>query len=145
MLHPMFYSLSFLSQRVEALTCPRCIAPDHFKSECALSTLESVQEPPCVRQADTGRQPGPPQKRFRCEGTPTSQPSSQATKVAYCFCFNEGQCFRHPKPYDWEHKCIRWGRITAWWIARAHSFPLPHECGGVSELGLTITCWLAAM
>ena len=33
MLHPMFYSLSFLSQRVEALTCPRCISPDHSKSE----------------------------------------------------------------------------------------------------------------
>ena len=32
MLHSMFYSLSFLSQRVEALTCPRCMAPDHSKS-----------------------------------------------------------------------------------------------------------------
>ena len=28
MLHPMFYSLTFLSQRVDALTCPRCMAPD---------------------------------------------------------------------------------------------------------------------
>ena len=35
MLHSMFYSLSFLSQRVEALMCPRCMALDHSKAECA--------------------------------------------------------------------------------------------------------------
>ena len=110
MLHPMFYSLSFLSQRVEALTCPTCMAPDHSKSECALSTLEPAQEPPRVRQSDAGRQSGPPRKRFRREGTPTSQPASQASKVSYCFSFNEGQCFRHPKPCDREHKCIRCGK-----------------------------------
>ena len=109
MLHPMFYSLSFLSQRVEALTCPRCMAPDHGKSECALSTLEpaAAQEPPPrIRQSDanTGRQSGPPRKRFRREGTPTSQ----ASKI--CFSYNEGQCFRHPKPCDREHKCIRCGQ-----------------------------------
>ena len=106
MLHPMFYSLSFLSQRVEALTCPRCMAPDHSKSECALSSLEPTQEPPCSRQTDVGRQSGPPRKRFRREGTPTSQ----ASKVSYCFSYNEGQCFRHPKPCDREHKCIRCGK-----------------------------------
>ena len=137
-----FTGLSFLSQRVEALTCPRCMAPEHSKSECALSTLEPVQEPPRVRQPDTGRQPGPPQKRFRREGTPTSQPSSQAAKVSYCFSFNKGQCFRHPKPYDREHKCIHCGKDH---LTRPRSFLLPHECGGVSEHGLTIPCWLAAI
>ena len=35
MLHLMFYSLTFLSQRVEALTCPRCMAPDHLKADCS--------------------------------------------------------------------------------------------------------------
>ncbi len=112
MLHPMFYSLSFLSQRVEALTCPRCMAPDHGKSECALSTLEpepaaAREQPSRIRQTDTsaGRQSGPPRKRFRREGTPTSQ---AAPKI--CFSYNEGLCFRHPKPCDREHKCIRCGK-----------------------------------
>lgn len=107
MLHPMFYSLSFLSQRVEALTCPRCMAPDHVKSDCALASLESAQEQPRSRQADSGRQPGPNRKRFRRDGTPTSQ---APPKTSYCFSFNEGQCFRHPKPCDREHKCIRCGK-----------------------------------
>lgn len=56
MLHPMLYSLSFLSQRVEALTCLKCIAPDHSNAECALSTLELAQEPPHIQQIDVGRQ-----------------------------------------------------------------------------------------
>jgi hypothetical protein len=43
-LHPMFYSLSFLSQWVEALTCLRCTAPDHAKSKCALSIFKPTQE-----------------------------------------------------------------------------------------------------
>ena len=94
---------------MEALTCPRCMAPDHGKSECALSTLEpaAAQEPPPrIRQSDanTGRQSGPPRKLFRRAGTPTSQ----ASKI--CFSYNEGQCFRHTKPCDQEHKCIRCGQ-----------------------------------
>ena len=30
-LHPMFYSLTTQSQRVEVSTCPRCVAPDYYK------------------------------------------------------------------------------------------------------------------
>ena len=40
LLHFMFYSLSFLSQRVEASTCPKYMGSDHTKSECALTALE---------------------------------------------------------------------------------------------------------
>ena len=105
MLHPMFYSLSFLSQRVEALTCPRCMAPD-------LSSLEPIQDQHCSqdqhrsRQSDTGRQSGPSRKRFRRASIPTFQ---APPKIAYCF-YNEGQCFRHPRPCDREHRCIRCGK-----------------------------------
>lgn len=109
MLHPMFYSLTFLSQRVEALTCPRCMAPDHLKADCALASLEPAVELPRSR-VDT-RQSGPSRKRFRREGTPTSLGSGSSTgRVAYCFSFNEGQCFRHPKPCEREHRCIRCGK-----------------------------------
>lgn len=107
MLHRMFYSWSFLSQRVETLTCLRCMAPDHSKSECALFSLGPTQDQPRSRQPDTGRQPRPSQKRFQCDSTPTSQAPQ---KIAYCFPFNEGQCFRHPKPCDREHRCIRRGK-----------------------------------
>ena len=113
MLHPLFYSLSFLSQRVEVLTCPRCMAPDHSKSECALFSLEPTQDQPRSqdqhrsRQSDTGRQSGPSRKRFRRDGAPTSQ---APPKMAYCFSYNEGQCFRHPRPCDREHRCIRCGK-----------------------------------
>ena len=72
MLHPMFYSLTFLSQRVDALTCPRCMGPDHLKTDCALASLEPAVEQPRNRDS---RQPGPSRKRFRREGTPTSQGS----------------------------------------------------------------------
>ena len=110
MLHPMFYSLTFLSQRVEALTCPRCMAPDHLKADCALASLEPASEQARSRVMDT-RQSGPSRKRFRREGTPTSQGSgSSSGRVAYCFSFNEGQCFRHPKPCEREHRCIRCGK-----------------------------------
>ena len=69
------------SQRVQALTCPRCMALDHSKAECALSTLEPAQELPRIRQTDTGRQSGPPWKRFRRDGTPTYLPHSQRRKL----------------------------------------------------------------
>ena len=107
MLHPMFYSLSFLSQRVEALTCPKCMAPDHSKSECALSSLEPIQEQSRSQPPTAGRQFGLPRKRFWREGTPT--PATRA-KVSYCFSYNEGQCFHNPKPCDREHRCIRCGK-----------------------------------
>ena len=136
MLHPMFYSLSFLSQRVEALTCPRCTAPDHSKSECTLSTLEPVQEPPRVRQPETGRQPGPPRKRFRhrprslLHKPPKSPTTSPLTR---------DNASGTPSLANRSTNASVAGRITAWWIARPRLFPLPHECGGVSELGLTTT------
>ena len=108
MLHPMFYSLTFLSQRVDALTCPRCMGPDHLKTDCALASLEPAVEQPRNRDS---RQPGPSRKRFRREGTPTSQGSGPGSgRVAYCLSFNEGQCFRHPRPCEREHKCIRCGK-----------------------------------
>ena len=104
MLHPMFYSLTFLSQRVEAMTCPRCMGPDHGKAECALASLESQQEYQRSRSADSGRQSGPARKRFRREGTPQPSPGAPA-KVNYCYTYNEGQCFCYPKPCDREHRC----------------------------------------
>ena len=111
MLHPMFYSLTFLSQRVDALTCPRCMAPDHSKSECALASLDPLPEPGRIRQASDSRQPGPSRKRFRREGTPTSSASGPSSgRVAYCFSYNEGQCFRYPRPCEREHRCIRCGK-----------------------------------
>ena len=111
MLHPMFYSLTFLSQRVEAMTCPRCMGPDHGKADCALASLESQQEYQRNR-SDPGRPSGPARKRFRREGTPQSsaQTSGAPGKVNYCFSYNEGQCFRYPKPCDREHRCIRCGK-----------------------------------
>ena len=36
----MFYSLTFLSQRVESVTCTKCMSPDHQDAECALNSLE---------------------------------------------------------------------------------------------------------
>ena len=118
LLHPMFYSLTFLSQRVEAFTCQRCMAPDHSKSDCALSYLDDSKEIPGHaqrgsrdRHSELGRQAAPPRKRFRREGTPGASTSAGAPpKSTYCFSFNEGQCFRHPKPCDREHKCIRCGK-----------------------------------
>ena len=109
LLHSMFYSLSFLSQRVEASTCPKCMGSDHSKFECALSALDPQQEPTRSRPMENSRQSGPAKKRFRRDVTPQSgAPSSSAPKTI-CFSFNEGQCFRHPKPCDREHKCIRCG------------------------------------
>ena len=109
MLHPIFYTLT-LSRRVEALTCPRCIATDHLKSDCALASLKPASKQPGNRAMDT-RQPGPPRKRFRREGMPTSKGSgSSSGRVAYCFSFNEGQCFCHAKLCKREHKCIHCGK-----------------------------------
>ena len=46
------YLLSFLSQQVEASTCPKCMGSVHPKAECALSALEPQQEPFRSRQAE---------------------------------------------------------------------------------------------
>ena len=43
LLYSIFYSLSFLSQRVEASTCPKCMGSNHTKHECALTALEPQQ------------------------------------------------------------------------------------------------------
>ena len=111
LLHSMFYSLSFLSQHVEASTCPKCMGSDHSKSECALAALEPQQDLAHSRQTENARQPGPARKRFRRDPTPQPGTSSSGTSAAksICFSFNEGQCFRHPKPCDREHKCIHCG------------------------------------
>ena len=109
LLHSMFYSLSFLSQRVEASTCPKCMGSDHSKAECALAALEPQLEPFRSRPAESGRQSGPAKKRFRREGTPQSGGQGSVPAKSVCFSYNKGQCFRHPKPCDREHKCIRCG------------------------------------
>ena len=109
LLHSMFYSLSFLSQRVEASTCPKCMGSDHSKSECALTALEPQQEPLRSHPMENSRQSGPAKKRFRRDVTPQSGAQNSSSTKTICFSFNEGQCFRHPKPCDREHKCIRCG------------------------------------
>ena len=109
LLHFMFYSLSFLSQRVEASTCPKCMGSDHSKTERALSALEPQQEPFRSRPAESVRQSGPAKKRFRREGTPQTGGQDLGSAKSVCFSYNEGQCFRHPKPCDRAHKCIRCG------------------------------------
>ena len=79
LLHSMFYSLSFLSQHVEASSCPKCMGSDHDKLECA---LEPQPEP--TRSRPSSRQLGPAKKRFRRDVTP----QSGATTKAICFSFN---------------------------------------------------------
>ena len=91
-LHSMFYSLSFLSQCVEASTCLKCMGSDHAKFECALASLEPQQEPSRSRPMESTWQPGPARKRFRREVTP--QPNNQNSTAArtsnICFSFNKG-------------------------------------------------------
>ena len=111
LLHSMFYSLSFLSPQPTygGINLPKCMGSDHSKFECALSTLDPQQEPACSRPMENSRQSGPAKKHFRRDVIPQSgAPSSSAPKTI-CFSFNEGQCFRHPKPCDRGHKCIRCG------------------------------------
>ena len=111
MLYPMFYSLIFLSQCVDATTCPRCMGPDHGKADCALASPESEQEHQRNRSSDTERQSGPSRKCFCRDGTPqSSSQTAGAPEVNFSFSYNEGQCFRYPKPCDREHRCIRCGK-----------------------------------
>ena len=70
-------SLSFLSQRVEASTSPKCMGSDHSKSECTVTALEPKQDATRSRPAENARQPGPARKRFRRDpGAPQSGTSS---------------------------------------------------------------------
>ena len=120
MLHPMFYSLSFLSQRVEALTCPKCIAPDHSKSKCALSSLEPIREQSCSQQTNAGRQSGLPRKRFQCGGIPTQplKPKSlTASKVSASDIPNRVIVSTDASAAE---------RSIAWWTALCPSF-IPHR------------------
>ena len=96
MLHPMFYSLSFLSQRVQTLTFPKCMAPDHSKFECALSSLEPIQEQSRHQYLET--------VWATSEAIVMRGHSNNST---YSFSYNEGQCFQDPKQCDHEHKSTR--------------------------------------
>ena len=100
LLHSMFYSLSFLSQCVEASTCPKCMGSDHTISDCVLTSLEPQQEPLCSRHMDNSQQSGPAKKCFQHDVTSQSGAQISSTTKTICFSFNEGQCFRHPKPCD---------------------------------------------
>ena len=83
-LHSMFYSLSFLSQHVEASTCPKCMGSDHSKFECTLSALEPQQEPAHNCPMENSRQSAPAKKRFWRGVTPQSgAPSSSTLKTIY--------------------------------------------------------------
>ena len=118
-INPMFYSLSYLSQKIEARTCTKCMGPDHSQQECALSSLEQSplptppQTPPYSRSQDVNRSraplpnksSAPPRKRLKREGTPT--PSTGAEANSFCFSWNEGQCARFPKECPRRHQCIR--------------------------------------
>ena len=86
LLHSIFYSLSFLSQHVEASTCPKCTGSDHSKSECALTALEPQQELLHGRPMENSRQSGPAKKRFRHDVTPQSgTQNSSPTKTILFF------------------------------------------------------------
>ena len=90
-INPMFYSLTFLNQKVEARTCTKCMGPDHSLHECALNSLDQpqlltphstpsesysrVQEPRFRQQQSVPRLP-PPRKRAKREVTPNPSPGS---------------------------------------------------------------------
>ena len=42
-INPMFCSLTYLNQKVEARTCMKCMGPDHSLHECALNSLDQPQ------------------------------------------------------------------------------------------------------
>ena len=67
----MFYSLSFLSQRVDSMTCTRCMSPDHVDKDCALNSLEdspTAPMPQTVQRADGGTRTAV--RRRKRDGTP---------------------------------------------------------------------------
>ena len=95
LLHSMFYSLSFLSQCVEASTGPKCMGSDHSKSKCALTALGPQQDSTRSLPAEYAQQPGTPQKALRRDpGAPQSGTlsSGSSTAKSICFSFNKGQC-----------------------------------------------------
>ena len=93
-----------VSQRVEALTCPRCMAPDHSKEDCTQALLV-----PLRNKLVTGCRT-PDCSDLRKSGSIVKECQylkAPAPARAYCFLFSERQCFCHPKPYDRKHRCIR--------------------------------------
>ena len=121
-INPMFYSLTYLNQKVEARTCTKCMGPDHSLHECALNSLDQPQLPtppstpsasyspvqePRFRQQQSGQKSAPPRKRAKREGTPNPVPGSESS--SFCFSWNEGQCSRYPKECPRRHQCIRCG------------------------------------
>ena len=120
-LHP---SLTFLSQRVEATTCPRYMRPDHGKADCALASLE-YQRSCC---SDPGRLSGTARKRFCREGTPqfSTQTPGAPAKVNYFFPTMRGSASVIPNLVTGSTDVFVVARITGWWIAQQLlSHPLP--------------------
>ena len=50
----MFYSRTFLSQRVESVTCFKCMSPDHTERDCALNSRLMSYSPPNFRPQSLG-------------------------------------------------------------------------------------------
>ena len=120
-INPMFYSLTYLNQKVDARTCTKCMGPDHSLQECALNSLDQPQlltppltpsasfqrsqEPRFRQQQQSAQKSAPPRKRAKREGTPNPLSDSNS----FCFSWNEGQCSRYPKECPRRHQCIRCG------------------------------------
>ena len=70
-INPMFYSLTYLNQKVEARTCTKCMGPDHSLHECALNSLDQPQllTPPLTPSAPSASYSRVQEPRFRqqCE------------------------------------------------------------------------------
>ena len=106
----MFYSLTFLSQRVESVTCSKYMSPDHTERDCALNSLEDNFSPHVLQSAQL------PAPKFR--GESTSRPSSRRKRrdvtptqsFTVCYSWNEGHCFRFPRECDRKHQCLRCGK-----------------------------------
>ena len=97
-----YFTLSLFSQPARG----GCMGSDCTKSECALTALEPQQELLHSRPVENSRQSGPAKKCFWRDVTPLSGAQNSSTTKTICFSLNKGQCFRHPKPSDWQHKCI---------------------------------------
>ena len=120
-INPMFYSLTYLNQKVDARTCTKCMGPDHSLQECALNSLDQPQlltppltpsasfqrsqEPRFRQQQQSAQTSAPPRKRAKREGTPNPLSDSNS----FCFSWNEGQCSRYPRECPRRHQCIRCG------------------------------------
>ena len=110
-INPMFYSLTYLNQKVEAKTCTKCMGPDHSFQECALDILDQPQlltpsstpasfprsQEPRFPQQQSVLKSRPPRKRAKREGTPN--PPSDSISF----------CSRYPKECPHRHQCIQCG------------------------------------